>query len=343
MKSAVNESKRVETNAEGAVVVISGASAGVGRATAREYAKQGARIGLLARGRKGLEAAVEDINARGGQAYAAPTDVSDLRQVELAARQIEDAFGPIDIWINNAMVTVLAPFWEIEPDEYRRVTDVTYHGVVHGTKVALRRMRGRDRGSIVQVGSALAYRGIPLQSAYCGAKHAIEGFTESLRSELIHEGSNIKLSMVQLPAVNTPQFSWCLTRMPRKPQPVPPIYQPEVAAKAIVYAAQHGPREVVVGGRNTLILWANKFFPGLGDRYLAKTAYEGQQYNGAPDPNRKANLWEPVEGDRGARGEFSHRARNFSTQLWLRIHPGITILLVASIGVLIVAAILAAT
>lgn len=296
---------------------------------------------MLARSLKGLDATVEDIEDRGRQAYSAQTDVTEMRQVEFAAHITEEAFGPIDIWIINAMVTVLAPFWEVEPDEHRRVTDVTYHGVVHGTQAALRRMQARNRGSIVKVGSALAYRAIPLQSAYCGAKHAIQGFTESLRSELIHEGSSIKLSMVQLPAVNTPQFSWCLTRMPRKPQPVPPIYQPEVAARAIVYAAEHGPRELVGGGRNSLILWANKFFSGLGDHYLASAAYQGQQHNGPPDPNRKVNLWEPVEGDHGARGEFSHRARDSSFQLWLRINPPITLMLLASVVVLIAAAILA--
>lgn len=304
------------------VVVITGASAGVGRATARAFADRGARIGLLARGTKGLEGAKADVEARGGQAIAVPTDVADPEQVESAAASVEEAFGPIDIWINNAMTTVFAPFKEISPEEFRRVTEVTYLGYVYGTKAALDRMLPRDRGSIVQVGSALAYRGIPLQSAYCGAKHAVEGFTESIRSELLHDDSNVQISMVQLPAVNTPQFNWCRAKLPRKPQPVPPIYQPEVAAEAIVWAAYHKRRELTLGVNNNVILWGNKFLPGLGDRYLAETGYESQQYDGSIDPDRPDNLWTPVDEDFGARGKFNERAKDDSWQLWADTHRG---------------------
>lgn len=299
------------------IVVITGATAGVGRATARLFAQHNAHVCLLARGEKGLEASKREIEDMGGQATAIPTDVADAQAVLDAARQIEERVGPIDIWINNAMTTVFGRFMDVKPEEYRRVTEVTYLGVVHGTKAALKHMLPRNRGAIVQVGSALAYRGIPLQTAYCGAKHAIQGFNEALRSELIHDDKAITLTMVQLPAVNTPQFEWCETRMPRKPQPVPPIYQPEVAARGIRWAAYHDRRELIIGFNAAMILLGNKFFPGFGDRYLARTAVEGQQYNGRVDPDRPSNLWDPVEGDFGARGSFSDRARSDSWQLFL--------------------------
>ncbi len=303
------------------VVVVTGASAGVGRATVRLFAEHGARIGLLARGKEGLEGAKADVERLGGQAIAIQTDVADPEQVEAAAAAVEEQFGPIDIWINNAMVSVFSPVKEMQPEEYRRVTEVTYLGYVYGTQAALKRMLPRDRGKIVLVGSALAYRGIPLQSAYSGAKHAIHGFMESLRSELIHDGNAVEVSMVQMPALNTPQFNWVKSRLPRKPQPVPPIYDPEVAAEAIYYAAHHHRREMLVGWMTNIVVWGNKFLPGLGDRYLAKTGYKSQQYDGPPSPDRQNNLWEPVPGDFGARGDFSKRAHMSSTELWLSTHP----------------------
>lgn len=290
------------------VVVITGASAGVGRAVARRFAEDGASIGLIARDPDRLEAVRAEVKARGGRALCFPVDVTDAEAVEAAAAAIEEVYGPIDIWINNVMVTVVSEVVDMTPEEYRRVTDVCYHGFVHGTLSALRRMWPRDRGKIVQVGSALAYRAIPLQSAYCAAKHAIEGFTESLRSEILHHRKNISITMVQLPAVNTPQFDWCKTRMPREPQPVPPIYQPEAAAQVIHRAAHGDRREIVVGFRTLILLWGNKFFPGFGDWYLAKTGYRDQQTGRPVDPDRKDNLWEPVPGPFSARGRFSDRS-----------------------------------
>ena len=299
------------------VVIVTGASAGVGRAVIRLFAQEGARIGLLARGRDGLEAARREVEVLGGQALVVPTDVADPDQVEAAAAAVEEAFGPIDIWINNAMASVFSPAAEMTPADYLRVTQVTYLGYVYGTLAALKRMQPRDRGTIVQVGSALAYRGIPLQSAYCGAKHAVQGFTESVRCELLHDGSNVKISMVQLPALNTPQFGWVKSRLPRKPQPVPPIYQPEVAAETIVWAARHYRREWYVGGSTTLAITANKFAPGIADRYLAAQGYDAQQYNGLVDPKRLNNLYEPVCGDHGAHGDFDERALATSCSLAL--------------------------
>jgi len=302
------------------VVVVTGASAGVGRATVRAFARRGACVGLIARGRDGLNAAREEIESLGGKALVVAGDVSDAEHMEAAATAVEQAFGPIDVWVNNAMVSVFSPANEMTPAEYQRVTEVTYLGYVYGTLAALRRMRPRDRGVIIQVGSALAYRGIPLQSAYCGAKHAVQGFTESVRCELLHDGSNVKLTMVQLPALNTPQFSWVKSRLPRKPQPVPPIYQPEVAAGAIVRAAHHYRRQWYVGGSTALAITADKIAPGLADRYLARQGYEAQQYDGPADPQRPNNLYEALPGDHGAHGNFDHRSSDNSIQLWMSQH-----------------------
>lgn len=304
------------------VVVITGASAGVGRATARAFAQQGAHIGLLARGRDGLEGARRDVEAAGGKALVVPVDVADAAQVEAAAAQVEDAFGPIDIWVNNAMTSVFSPVKEMTPEEFRRVTEVTYLGYVYGTLAALKRMLPRDQGSIVQVGSALAYRGIPLQAAYCGAKHAIQGFCDSLRAELLHDQSRVRLTMVQMPALNTPQFGWVKSRLPNKAQPVPPIYQPEIAAEAILWAAHNDRRELYVGLPAVITIIGNKIAPGLGDWYLAKTGYEGQQTDEPIDPHRPHNLWEPVAGDHGAHGTFGDRAHGWSPQLWATTHRG---------------------
>ncbi len=302
------------------VVVITGASAGVGRATAQAFARAGAHIGLLARGADGLEGARREVEAAGGKALVQPVDVAQAEQVEAAAQAIEDAFGPIDVWINNAMVTVFSPFHAISAEEFRRVTEVTYLGVVYGTMAALRRMRPRNHGTIVQVGSALAYRSIPLQSAYCGAKHAIRGFTDSLRSELIHDGSRVRLTMVQLPGLNTPQFDWARSRLPESVQPVPPIYQPEVAAEAIYWAAHHDRRELFVGLSAVKAILGNKLAPGILDRYLAKAAVAGQQTGEPADPNRADNLAGPLPGDHGAHGRFDERARRSSPQLWATEH-----------------------
>jgi NAD(P)-dependent dehydrogenase (short-subunit alcohol dehydrogenase family) len=301
------------------VVVITGASAGVGRATAHAFAKKGASLGLMARGQDPLEIACGEVRALGGKALPIVVDVSNSKEVASAADQIEQEFGPIDIWINNAMVSVFSPFQELTPEEFRRVTEVTYLGYVYGTMVALTRMRERG-GVIVQVGSALAYRAIPLQSAYCGAKHAVEGFTESVRSELLHDRSPVRITMVQLPAVNTPQFRWVKSRLRGKPQPVPPIFQPEVAANAIVWAAENTPREIIVGGRAATIVWGNKFFPGFGDWYLSRTGYDSQQMKIPDDPNRPFNLWQPVSSAAGVHGDFDDRSYNFSYQLWMRTH-----------------------
>jgi NAD(P)-dependent dehydrogenase (short-subunit alcohol dehydrogenase family) len=311
-----------EMEARPLVVVITGASAGVGRATARAFANRGASIGLLARGRDGLEGARRDVEARGGRALVLPTDVAEADAVEVAAEAVEGAFGPIDVWVNNAMVSVFSPVKEMRPEEYRRVTEVTYLGYVHGTLSALRRMLPRDRGAIIQVGSALAYRGIPLQSAYCAAKHAIQGFCDSLHSELIHDGSKVRLMMVQMPAMNTPQFGWVKSRLPRKGQPVPPIYQPEVAAEAIHWAAthDHGRREIYVGWPTVEAIVGNKIAPGWLDRYLARTCYDAQMTDEPEDRNRPDNLWYPVPGDHGAHGSFSHRSRAWSWQLWADLH-----------------------
>jgi NAD(P)-dependent dehydrogenase (short-subunit alcohol dehydrogenase family) len=307
------------------VVVVTGASAGVGRAIVREFAKRGAHIGLLARGHEGLEGARSDVERLGGKALALPTDVADPEQVEAAASQVEETFGPIDIWINVAMASVFSPFKEMKLEEFKRVTEVTYLGQVYGTMAALHRMLPRDKGRIIQVGSALAYRGIPLQSAYCGAKHAIQGFTESVRCELIHDQSNVKITMVQLPAVNTPQFSWVKSRLPNKAQPVPPIYQPEVIADAVAWVADHYRRQLFIGLSTVIAIQANKLAAGFGDWYLGKTGYKSQQTSQPADPNAPNNLWKPVDEDKdyGAHGAFDDRATGKSWQVWVDTHRGL--------------------
>ncbi len=302
------------------VVVITGASAGVGRAAVREFAKRGAHIGLVARDRERLDSTRREVESLGGKAIALPTDVADADAVEAAAAATEAEFGPLDVWVNDAMTSVFSPVKEMKPEEYKRVTEVTYLGYVYGTLAALKRMLPRDHGAIIQVGSALAYRGIPLQSAYCASKHAIQGFNDSLRSELLHDHSHVTVTMVQMPALNTPQFDWEKSRLPRKAQPVPPIFQPEVAARAIVWAADHHPRELFVGGMTSGVIMGNKLFPGLGDWYLSRTGYQSQQTNEPRDPNAPFNLWQPAPGDPGAHGRFDDQANDSSTALRLRMN-----------------------
>jgi len=306
-------------------VAITGASAGIGRAAARLFGQRGDRVALIARGRAGLEGAVRDVERAGGTALAISADVADFAQVDGAAKEIEATFGPIDVWVNVAFASVFAPFAEITAEEFRRVTEVTYLGFVHGTMAALARMRPRDRGAIVQVGSALGARSIPLQAAYCGGKHAINGFTESLRCELMHDKANVHVTVVQMPAVNTPQFSWVRSKLPRHPQPVPPIYQPEVAARAVVYAADHPRRkQYFVGASTAATILANRVAPALLDRYLAKTGFDSQQ-TGESEPRQPGNLWEPADrsggDDHGAHGEFDDRSHRRSAQLFLSHHP----------------------
>ena len=315
------------------VVVITGASAGVGRATAQRFAREGARIGLIARGIDGLEGARRDVEKLGGKVLVIPVDVANADKVEAVAAQIEAELGEIDIWINNAMTSVFSPIKEMTPEEFRRVTEVTYLGYVYGTLAALKRMLPRDRGVIVQVGSALAYRGIPLQSAYCAAKHAVQGFCDSLRCELLHDKSHVRLTMVQLPALNTPQFGWVKSRLARKAQPVPPIFQPEVAAEAIYFAAHNPRREFYVGLPSVEAIVANKIAPGFLDHYLARTGYDSQQYDGAEDRNRPDNLWQPVPGDHGAHGAFDARARSWSPQLWASEHRTLISLAALALGI----------
>src|SRR5579864_8567342 len=302
------------------VVVITGASGGVGRAAARRFAADGARVGLIARGRAGLDGAAREVQEAGGEALVIPCDVSDPYQVEAAAAKVEEELGPIDIWVNDAMVTIYAEFLDIEPDEYRRATEVTYLGMVWGTRAALRRMVPRDRGSIVQVGSALAYRGIPLQAPYCGAKHACKGFTESVLTELMHHRSKVHVSMVQLPGLNTTQFTWGRTKLPKQTMPVPPIYQPEIAADAIHHAAYHRRRQIYVGIPTVMNIVGERVAPWFLDWYLAKTAFGSQMTDQPLDPTGHDNLFEPVDEDRGAHGPFDDKAHSFSPQYELAKH-----------------------
>jgi NADP-dependent 3-hydroxy acid dehydrogenase YdfG len=306
------------------VTVITGASAGVGRATVREFAKRGDAIALLARNEDGLEAAAREVRELGGRALAIPTDVADAAQVEAAAERATRELGDIDVWVNDAMASILAPTWDIAADEFRRVTEVTYLGQVYGAMAALKRMRPRNAGTIVQVGSALAYRGIPLQSAYCGAKHAIRGFTDSVRTELMHEQSNVKITTVHLPALNTTQFGLVRIKMPRKPRPVAPVFQPEVAARAIVWASEHPQRrEHWVAGSTVMTILGSRLTPGiLGDRYLAKTGFDSQQTDEPVDARRRETdyLFAPVPGDHGAHGDFGDEAKPTSREVWLAEH-----------------------
>jgi len=320
------------------VVVVSGASAGVGRAVVREFAKRKASIGLIARGKERLELARQEVEQQGGEGLVLPADVADAEKVEEAARQVVAAFGRIDVWINNAMTTVFAPLKQIRPDEFKRATEVTYLGCVYGTMAALKQMLPKNKGTIVQVGSALAYRSIPLQSAYCGAKHAIVGFTDSLRCELIHDHSDIHLTMVHLPAMNTPQFSWCRTRLARHPQPVPPIFEPEVAARAIYYAAHHRRREIYVGAPTAKAIYGQHFAPGFADWYLGTHGYESQQTSEPVPSDRPDNLFEPVRGDYAAHGIFTNVAKTRSLQNWMnlrRIPLGVAVAGLAGLGTLV--------
>jgi NAD(P)-dependent dehydrogenase (short-subunit alcohol dehydrogenase family) len=305
------------------VVVVTGASAGVGRATARAFGARGDRVALLARGEDGLRAGVAEVEAAGGKGLAVPVDVAEPAAVEQAAALAEQELGPIDVWVNDAMATVFAPFIEITPEEYKRATETTYFGCVWGTRAALARMVPRDRGVVVQVGSALAFRGIPLQAPYCAAKHAIEGFSESVRTELMHDRSAVRISMVHMPALNTPQFEIGRTKLPRHPQPVPPIYQPEVAAAAIVWMSEHRRRQLYVGAPTLKTVVGNRIAPWLGDRYLARSGYEAQQTEEPVEPDRPDNLFAPVPGDHGAHGRFGEGARRGSVVTWASRHRGV--------------------
>jgi short-subunit dehydrogenase len=306
------------------VVAVTGASAGVGRAIAHAFARRGARIALIARDEAGLEQARDEVRALGGEAIVLPADVAEFEQVDAAARAAEERLGPLDVWVNDAMATILAPLHETTAAQFERATRVTYLGTVHGTMAALARMRARDRGTIVQVGSALSYRAIPLQAAYCGAKFAIRGFTDSVRTELLHERSGVWITMVQLPAVNTPQFEWCETRMPRHPQPVSPIFQPEIPAEGVYYAAHHRRRELYVGTSTLKAILAQKLVPRLADAYLARTGYDSQQMPDEPvAADRPSNLFEPVAGVAATHGRFDDSAKTRSPQLWATTHRGV--------------------
>ncbi len=316
------------------IAVVTGASAGIGRAVAEEFAARGCDVAILARNEARLDAAAAELRRRGVRALPIVADVADAEAMETAAERVEARLGPIDIWVNNAMATIFAPFDRISPEEFRRGTEVTYLGQVHGTMAALPRMRKRDRGTIVNVGSALAYRAIPLQSVYCGAKYAVRGFTDSLRTELLHDGSPVRLVMVHLPAVNTPQFDWALNKVGRRPQPLPPIFQPEVPARAIVEAALHPRRrEVWVGLPTVTTILANKLAPGLLDRYLARAGYSGQLTDEALPPDAPSNLFKTADGNYGAHGRFDDRARAVSYQAAASRHRGAIALGVLGLGV----------
>jgi NAD(P)-dependent dehydrogenase (short-subunit alcohol dehydrogenase family) len=316
------------------IVVITGASAGVGRATAVAFAEHGYDVALLARGRAGLEAAAADVRAAGGRALVIPTDVGQFDEVDRAASQVEAELGPIDAWVNDAMTTVFAPAWEVEPADFRRAVEVTFLGQVWGTMAALSRMRPRDRGSIVNVGSALAFLGIPLQSAYCSSKFACRGFFESTRAELIHEGSNVRMSMVHLPAVNTPQFGWCKTFFDRHPQPVPPIYQPEIPAKFILDAVLEGRHSKVIGSWNKLLVAAGQLFPGFGNQYAALAAWDSQLTDIPEPPHRTVNLYAPVDDheDSGAHGIFGDKAGGFWDPSFLKSMPQTAVTFFRALG-----------
>ncbi len=309
------------------VVVVTGASAGLGKAIALGFAYHGAHVALISRNETRLEKVKEEIEKFGVRCLICPLDVANAEMIESTAERIEQELGPIDVWINNAMVSVLSPLKYMKPEEFRRVTEVNYLGTVYGTLSALKRMLKRDEGVIIQIGSVLAYRGIPLQSAYCGSKHAIQGFHDSLRSELIHEGSHVRLSMIQMPALNTPQFQWLKSRMPLKAQPVPPIFQPEVGVEAVLWAAEHECRELNVGFRSSLFILGSKLFPGFGDWYLSKTGYKSQQASEIENPSRLNNLWRSVNGDYGAHGRFDTRAIPKSVYFWVqsRMRPTIVV------------------
>jgi NAD(P)-dependent dehydrogenase (short-subunit alcohol dehydrogenase family) len=307
------------------VAVITGASAGVGRATVRAFADHGFDIGLLARGQAGLEAAAAEVTKAGGRVLCLPADVSQFDQVDAAASRTEAELGPIDVWVNDAMTTVFAPSWDIKPADFQRAVEVTFLGQVWGTMAALNRMRPRDQGNIVNVGSALGIIGIPLQSAYCASKFACRGFFESARAELLHEGSHVQMSMVYLPAVNTPQFDWCATTLDRHPQPVPPIYQPELIAKFVLEAALTGRREKVIGSWNKVLVLAGRMFPGLGNQYAALGAWSSQLTGEHISPGRPVNLYEPVDAaeDHGAHGQFDQMAGGFLDPSYLKTLPTI--------------------
>jgi short-subunit dehydrogenase len=313
--------RSVPKKADPQVVVVTGASGGVGRAVAHAFARRGAHVGLLARGQAGLEEAAHEVRALGGEALAVPTDVADAAAVQAAAAAVEERFGPIDVWVNDAMATVFARFADTTAEEFRRATEVTYLGTVHGTMAALHRMIARDRGTIVQVGSALSYRAIPLQAAYCGAKFAIRGFTDSIRTELLADKSSVHITMVQLPGLNTPQFNWCRSKLPKHPMPVPPVYQPEIAAEAVVWAARHRRRELWVAYSTVMAILGTKLSPWVGDRYLAKTAIEGQQVKDMPvAADRRDNLFEPVADQAATHGMFDAQAKTRCPQLWATMH-----------------------
>jgi len=311
---------RAEPSPRG-VAVVTGGSAGLGRAIVRELAGRGFDVAILARNAQGLAAAAEEVRAQGRRALGVPTDVADASAVEDAAERIERELGPIEVWVNNAMTSVFAPFLEVEPDEFERATAVTYLGFVNGTRSALARMLPRNRGHVVQIGSSLAFRGIPLQSAYCGAKHAMVGFTESVQAELDHQGAAIRMSMVHMPALNTPQFGWVRSRLPKAPQPVPPIFQPEVGARAVADVVDHPRRRTSVTWRTAAITVGNSIAPRVLDWYIAKTGVEGQQTDDLPRP-ASDNLDSPVPGDHGAHGNFGDRAKPSSPATWLNLQVG---------------------